>query len=131
LSPYNQARLPMTVKGNVFVGAAKPSTQEAKPLLEPDFDAGIRLIETDGAFQLEMNLDSKWAAEQHRDLVTTELLGMAKIPNLPFVRADNTSIRIDTDYSGQSRNTANPFPGPFEKPEGGKLSISIPAAKKT
>jgi alpha-L-arabinofuranosidase len=131
LAPYNRARLPMTVKGSVFVGAAKPSTQESTPLLEPNFDAGIKLIETDGAFQLEMNLDSKWAAEQHRDLVTTELLGMATIPNLPFVRADNTSIRIDADYSGQPRNAANPFPGPFEKPEGGKLSISIPAAKKT
>ena len=128
---FAQAGDPMTVKGNVFLGTAKPSTQEATPLLKPDFDPGIRLIETEGTFHLEMNLDSKWAAEQHRDLVTTELLGMATIPNLPFVQADNAPIRIDTDYSGQPRNTANPFPGPFEKPEGGKLSISIPAAKKT
>jgi alpha-L-arabinofuranosidase len=121
----------MAVKGNVFLGAAKPSRQEAAPLLELDFDPAINLIETDGAFHLEMNLDNKWATDQHRDLVTSELLGIAQIPNLPFVRTDNQSIRIDTDYSGRARNAANPFPGPFERPEGGKQSISIPAAKKT
>jgi hypothetical protein len=131
LSPYNQARLPLAVKGNVFLGTAKPSKKEAAPLLEPDFDPAIKLIEKDGAFHLEMNLDSKWASEQHRDLVTTELLGMAQIPNLPFVRADNQSIRIDRDYSGRTRNPANPFPGPFERPEGGKQTISIPVTKKT
>jgi alpha-N-arabinofuranosidase len=131
LSPYNQARLPMAVKGNVFLGAAKPSKQEAAPLLGPDFDPAINLIEKDGAFQLEINLDNKWATEQHRDLVTTGLLGKAQIPNLPFVRADNQSIRIDTDYSGRARNSGNPFPGPFERPEGGKQTISIPGTKKT
>ena len=131
LAPYNEARLPMTVKGNVFFEGLRRPPQESAPLFKPGFDPGIRLIETEGTFHLEMNLDSKWAAEQHRDLVTTELLGMATIPNLPFVQADNTPLRIDTDYSGQPRNTANPFPGPFEKPQGGKLSISIPAAKKT
>jgi alpha-L-arabinofuranosidase len=131
LSPYNRARLPMAVKGNVFLGAAKPSKQEAAPLLEPDFDPAINLIEKDGAFQLEINLDNKWATEQHRDLVTTGLLGKAQIPNLPFVRADNQSIRIDTDYSGRARNSGNPFPGPFERPEGGKQTISIPGTKKT
>ena len=131
LSPYNQARLPMAVKGNVFLGAAKPSKQEAAPLIEPDFDPAIKLVEKDGAFHLEMKLDNKWATEQHRDLVTSELLGTAQIPNLPFVRSDNQSIRIDTDYSGRARNSANPFPGPFERPEGGKQSISIPVTKKT
>ncbi|MFY9939334.1 MAG: hypothetical protein WAK33_20800, partial [Silvibacterium sp.] len=131
LSPYNQARLPMAVKGNVFLGAAKPSKQEAAPLIEPDFDPAIELVEKDGVFHLEMKLDNKWATAQHRDLVTSELLGTAQIPNLPFVRADNQSIRIDTDYSGRARNSANPFPGPFERPEGGKQTISIPVTKKT
>ena len=129
LSPYNQARLPLAVKGNVFLGAAKPSTQEAAPLLKPDFDPAIQLIESKGAFHLEINLDSKWATEQPRSLVTSDLLGTAIIPNLPFVRADNTSIRIDKDYSGRARNTANPFPGPFERPVGGKQSIAIQTVK--
>jgi alpha-N-arabinofuranosidase len=129
LTPYNQTRLPNWLKGNVFLGAAKPSTQEAAPLLKQDFNPGIKLIEADGAFHLELDLDAKWATEQHRDMVTTDLLAVAKIPDLPFVRADGTSIRVDTDYSGRARNTANPFPGPFERPEGGRQSIMIRTAK--
>jgi alpha-N-arabinofuranosidase len=129
LSPYDQARLPMSVKGNVFLGAAKSSTQETAPLLKPDFNPGIKLIESEGSFRLEINLDNKWATEQRRALVTSDLLGIATIPNLPFVRAEGTTIRIDTDYSGRVRDTANPFPGPFERPEGGKQSILIQTAK--
>ncbi len=125
LSPYNQARLPMSVKGNVFLGTAKPSTQETAPLLKPDFDPAINLTNIDGVFHLQISLESTWATEQGRKLVTSDLLGMAMIPNLPFVHADNTSIRVDTDYSGHPRNPENPFPGPFEKPEGGEQSISI------
>jgi alpha-N-arabinofuranosidase len=129
LSPYNQARLPMSVKGNVFLGTAKPSTQEKAPLFKPGFDPAIKLNNTDGAFRLEINLDKTWATEQRRELVTSDLLGTATIPHLPFVRADNTSVRIDTDYSGRPRNPANPFPGPFESPDGGKHSILIRSAK--
>jgi alpha-N-arabinofuranosidase len=129
LSPYNQARLPMSVKGNVFLGTAKPSTQETAPLLKPDFDPAINLTNIDGVFHLQISLESTWATEQRRKLVTSDLLGMAMIPNLPFVHADNTSIRVDTDYSGRPRNPDNPFPGPFEKPEGGEQSISIRTTK--
>jgi alpha-L-arabinofuranosidase len=130
LSPFNQARLPMSVRGNVFLGTAKPSTQEKAPLLKPDFDPAIRLNNTDGAFHLEINLDKSWATEQRRELVTSDLLGTAKIPDLPFVRADNTSVLIDADYSGRPRNPVNPFPGPFESPDGGKQSILIRPAKE-
>jgi alpha-L-arabinofuranosidase len=129
LSPYNQAQLPMLVKGNVFLGTAKPSTQEKAPLFKPGFDPAIKLNNTDAAFHLEINLDKTWATEQRRELVTSDLLGTATIPHLPFVRADNTSVRIDTDYSGRPRNPANPFPGPFESPDGGKHSILIRSAK--
>jgi alpha-N-arabinofuranosidase len=129
LAPYDQTRLPDFFKGNVFLFGATPSTQETVPLRKPDFDPAVKLIEAAGAFHLEMNLDGKWATEQPRELVTSDPLGIARIPNLPFVRADNTPIRIDKDYSGRPRNTANPFPGPFERPEGGKQSILIRTAK--
>jgi hypothetical protein len=31
--------------GNVFLKGAKPSTHEAEPLLKPDFDPAINLVE--------------------------------------------------------------------------------------
>ena len=129
LSPYNQTRLPVWARGNVFLGTAKSSTQEKDPLLEPDFDPAIKLLGQRGSFELQINLNAKWATAQHRELVTSDLLGMAKIPNLPFVCADNKSIRIDTDYSGRRRSLNSPFPGPFERPEGGKQSVLIRTVK--
>ena len=62
-----------------------------------------------------------WAAGRTRKPVTTELLGKAVIPNLPYEQPDGTPIRIDTDYFGKPRNES-PTPGPFENPGQGELT---------
>jgi len=58
-------------------------------------------------------------------LVTTDLLGKATIPNLPYEQPDGTTIRVDTDYFGKSRNESNPTPGPFEDPGRGALVLEV------
>jgi alpha-N-arabinofuranosidase len=131
LTPFNEAHLPMLLGGNVFLKSAKPCIRETAPLLKPEFDPGIKLVETKDGVHIEITLDSMWAIEQLRKIATTKLLGNAIIPNLPFERADGTSIRIDTDYSGRPRNLSNPFPGPFELPQGGKQSIKIWPSRQT
>jgi alpha-N-arabinofuranosidase len=55
--------------------------------------------------------------------VTTELLGKAMVPDAPFVQPCGAPYRIDTDYFGKQRNTANPVPGPFENPAGGAVRL--------
>jgi alpha-N-arabinofuranosidase len=125
LSPYDAARLPVWMQGNVFLQGAKPSQHENAPLVKPTFDPAIRLVQKADGFSLEITLDKTWGTEQARKLATTELLGRANIPNLPFERADGTPIRIDTDYFGAKRNAANPFPGPFELPAGGQQTILV------
>ena len=125
LSPYDDARLPMNLGGNVFLKGAKACKHEAAPLIKPAFDSAIRLVKTPHGDYLEISLDKAWSVEQSRNLITTDLLGLAMIPKLPFENADGTPVRIDKDYSGSTRNPANPFPGPFEKPEGGKQRIKI------
>jgi len=57
--------------------------------------------------------------------VTTERLGRAAIPNLPYERADGAPIRVNTDYFGRDRNELNPTPGPFENPGMGFLSLKV------
>jgi alpha-N-arabinofuranosidase len=125
LSPYNDARLPVWLAGNVFLKGAKPCKHEAAPLLKPEFDPAIQLVEASDGACLEIALDKAWSAEQPRKGVTSELLGMAAIPNLPFENANAEPFRIDTDYSGGKRNFANPFPGPFEMAHEGKLRVRI------
>ena len=92
LSPYDAARLPVWMDGNVFLKGAKPSKHEKDPLRKPEFDPAIRLVEKADGFHLEITLDKAWAAQRTRQLVTTDLLGKAAIPNLPYERPDGTPL---------------------------------------
>ena len=125
LSPWDDATLPVWLEGNVFTKGAVPCKQEKTPLLKPDFDPAMSLSEKDGVWTLEITLDPAWAAEQTRPRVTSEMLGRAKIPDLPFERADGTPYRLDTDFFGAARNAANPFPGPFEISSGLRHTLRV------
>jgi alpha-N-arabinofuranosidase len=118
-------RLPSVSAGNVFAKSAKPSKYDTGALLKPDFDLQPKLTERPDGWYLEFTFDKVWATEQTRKLVTTELLGFAKIPNLPFENPDGTPLRIATDYFGKRRNAENPFPGPFETPQSGTQTIKV------
>jgi len=122
---YDKTGLPLWMNGNVFLNKAQPSRFEKSALVRPDFDPGIKLIEKPDGLYLEITLDKAWARQTSRPLVTTDLLGKAKIPDLPYERPDGTPYRLDTDYFGKKRNAANPFPGPFELAEGGKQLLKV------
>jgi len=100
----------------VFVTGARPCSQESAPLLKPEFDPDIQLVENDQGVQLTMMLDHAWITEQKPKFVTSVLLGLAAIPNLPFECAGGTAIRIENGYSGRPRNRSNPCPGPLNIP---------------
>jgi len=125
VSPYDKTLLPVQMAGNVFLKDAKPCRQETNALLKPEFDPVVKLVDKADGFYLELKFDKTWSAERTRKLVTTELLGKASIPNLPFEHADGTPYRINTDYFGKPRNAANPTPGPFENPGEGDLQLKI------
>ena len=114
LSGYNEAKLPVWMEGNVFLGGAKPSTQEPHPLVKPDFNPLIKLSEKPDGFYLHLVLPGARSMKANRKLVTTDRLGKAQIPNLPFENPDGTPLKVDADYFGSKRNSKNPFPGPFE-----------------
>jgi alpha-N-arabinofuranosidase len=79
--------------------------------------------------KLEKQEDGLWikippfSSAETREIVTTELLGKAMVPDAPFVQPCGAPYRLDTDYFGKQRNTANPAPGPFENPVGGALRL--------
>lgn len=126
LSQYDTARLPMWMNGNVFLKGAKPAKHETEPLLKPEFDPKLNLVEKADGFYLELILDKVWSVERTRKLVTTDMLGKAVIPNLPYEKPDGSPLRVDTDYFGKKRNEKNPFAGPFENPAVGKqLTLKV------
>jgi hypothetical protein len=125
LAGYDGVPLPVRMAGNVFLHGAAFSKHEQDSLVLADFDPKITLVEDRGAVLLHITLDGAWITEKNRDLVTSELLGRAKIPNLPYMLPDATPVRIDTDYFGNRRNESNPAPGPFELAEYGKIELEI------
>ncbi len=125
LSQYDDTTLPVAMDGNVFLKAAKPSKHETAPLVQPEFDPALKLVEAANGYFLEMKFDPAWKAGRTRQIVTTKLLGRAIIPNVPFEQPDGTPISIATDYFGQSRNESNPTPGPFENPGQGDLKLKV------
>lgn len=54
--------------------------------------------------------------DHKRSLVTSGLLGEAKIPGLPFEQPDGTQYQLDTDYLEQKRHLDNPVSGPLAAP---------------
>jgi alpha-L-arabinofuranosidase len=125
LAAYDQAKMPVFMAGNLFLKDAKPCRHESNPAVPPNADPRLKLLEKPDGIYLELELDQAWAGGQSRHLATTELLGRAKIPNLPYEQADGTPYRIDTDYFGAQRNDKNPFPGPFELRAGGKQTLKV------
>ena len=58
-------------------------------------------------------------------MVTTDLLGTAKIPDTRFENPDGTPYKLDTDYFGNNRKTTNPAPGPFEFADKNKVRLKV------
>lgn len=143
---YDKALLPVNMIGNVYtkgtnqgppanyynwtglndsLRAICKNKEVSGELNKQGFDAVAKLIKEKGSVYLEINLDKNWLTEQPRKLVTTQSLHPALIPNVPFENTDGSSLKIDTDYLGNKRNTANPSPGAFEIKQSGKQKIKL------
>jgi len=124
LGVYDRAPMPVKMDGNVFLAGAKASKHERAPLVRPDLDPALEIVEKPDGFYLEFVWDKALAAGTRRT-VTTELLGKAAIPGLPYEQADGTPLRVDVDFFGRKRAAANPAPGPFEAPGTGPVRLKV------
>ena len=102
------------VSGNVYLGGAKPSANEREALVVTKSYSDIKLEKRPDGWWLEMPLDTAWQLKKPRGIVTTELLGKAKAPDLPYENPDGTPYRLDKDYFRKQRSAKNPAPGPFQ-----------------
>ncbi|RPJ39516.1 MAG: carbohydrate-binding protein, partial [Planctomycetaceae bacterium] len=125
LAGYDKAVRPMQMAGNVFLKGAASCKHEQNPTVLAEFDPAIKLVEEKDGVYLHITLDETWLSKPPRQLVTTELLGKAKIPDLPYEQPDGSPLKIDTDYFGKKRSRKSPTPGPFENPGEGKLVLKV------
>ncbi len=124
LDGYDKATLPMQIEGNVYYNGAKPYFKETNYLEKAVFNPEVKVIEEGDSVFLHIMLDDSWHALDN-PLVTTALLGRAKIPNAAYENPDGTPLKINTDYFGKKRREANPSAGPFENPGEGKLTLKV------
>lgn len=112
---YGFRDLPTLAEGNVFYNGALPLGGEAGASVTTERNPGVNLEDRDGHLDLRLEVGRELDEPVTR-LVTTDTLGKAVVPGLPYENADGTALRIDRDYFGNARNPARPTPGPFERP---------------
>jgi hypothetical protein len=116
---YDGRTFPLQTGGNVYSFGALPYAGEADPLVRTEYDPALRLEQGEDGVFIRF---SPGASPRQGDtrLVTTERLGLATVPQLPYVNPDDSPVRVDTDYFGEPRDAAAPTPGPFEDPSIGE-----------
>ena len=121
---YDGRELPLQTGGNVYYRGAEPCAREAAPTILAGADPKVRLVHEGERFFLQISPGSDLKHAGTR-FITTEILGKAKIPGLPYENADGSQLKVDTDYFGKKRSTRKPTPGPFENPGEGDLKFRI------
>jgi len=118
LKIYDEVALPMYVDGNIYLNGANPFPGE-KNSVKSDLNPEVSISEQGENVFLNILFDNS-VSKIKTQLITTELLGKAKIPGQNYENPDGSALIIDFDYFGNQRNKNNPSAGPFEKPEIGK-----------
>jgi len=113
----------VAVDGNIYMNGANLFIGE-KNYLESSVNPEIKIVEKDSSYFLEITNDKK-IKEVKTQKVTTERLGLAVIPNLPFLTFDGKPLTIDKDFFGNKRNIKKPTPGPFEIIKEGNVVLKV------
>jgi alpha-N-arabinofuranosidase len=122
---FDDLALPCFGGGNVYAGEPAGSKLDANAVVNPSFVAGGTVEPKADGWYLTLDEELAWRDAAKRQLVTTALLGNAKVTGEGYENADGSPLEIATDYFGKQRNKANPFPGPFEITDGGKQAIKV------
>lgn len=125
LHSMDDSVLPCFAAGNVFTENSQPSKFDAHPVLATNFDAEVALTGKAGGWYLSIAEDTKWRNEAGCKMVTTALLGKARVSGCAYENADGSPLCVDRDYFGRVRNEQEPFPGPFEKVANGQREIKV------
>ena len=124
LSGYNSTELPVTANGNVYINGAGLFRNEQDFLEIKNHQKWDISKNLSGNITIDFKLDNS-IKKIKTSLVTTELLGKALVPDQYFENRDGSSIIINSDFWGKSRNLKRPTAGPFENPEDGIIELKL------
>lgn len=124
LTGYNNATLPVWIEGNIYYNRAHHFKKEINFIENPDFKPGVEITREGEDVFVVFDSEAK-ASEIKTLLVTTEMLGKAKMPKEGYENPDGSPLRIDIDYNSNKRSETNPSAGPFENPGFGIIKMKV------
>jgi len=124
LAVYDKAARPIFAAGNVYLNGAEPCAAEETPIVRPQADPRIQITPEGRSVHLHITVDPSWQAAKTTP-VTTKRLGLAAVSKAAYENPDGTPLTVDTDYFGKKRSETTPFPGPFENPGEGQLTLRV------
>ena len=116
---YDQREFPLQTGGNVYCNGARPYARESEAVSLPAVDPKVRIVEEGQNVYLHL----VWSAAMRNPgtvLVTTELLGKAKVPELAYENPDGSPLKVDRDYFGQRRGATSPNARAIREPGRGR-----------
>jgi len=124
LDGYAKAAYPVWMASNIYFNGIKPFSKEINSIENSILDPGITIEDKGKEVYLHINVDESFNKIKTL-MVTTSLLGKAKMPDVPFENPDGTPLKIDNDYFGSKRSETSPMVGPFEKLKQGTQVIKV------
>ncbi len=121
---YDTREAGLQTGGNLYYGEARPHAREVSPLVVAKRVLTPVIIEQGDEVFLQMTVDPEFS-QAGTTIITTERLGEALIPQLPFENADGSPLALDTDYFGRKRDREKPTVGPVENPGQGDVRLKV------
>jgi hypothetical protein len=124
LAGFSEAKLSVWIDGNLYYNKAVQFKEEKNFIVNPDFIPLMEILEVGENVFLNYSLNGETAGLKTQ-VITTEMLGKAKMPKEAFENPDGSPIKIDTDFLGNKRSETNPSAGPFENPGKGSPKLKV------
>jgi hypothetical protein len=121
---YENAKLPVWMSGNIFYYGAKPCEKEKNFLESSSYNPEIKLVEEGNNVYLNITPDQEYFNHKGQ-LITSGILGEAKIPKAGFENPDGSALIFDQDYFGKARSSEKVLAGPFADLSNGKVILKV------
>ncbi|MEE0691817.1 MAG: right-handed parallel beta-helix repeat-containing protein [Lachnospiraceae bacterium] len=121
-------RIPMHCGSNLYFGDAVPFRKEIDSMTVPSLCPQVVLDDTNGDISINVDFED-YPSTIIPIPITTDFLGIAFEPELPYENPDGTPFCIETDFFGQSRNPNTSCIGPFSNMPNGPQKIHLAKIK--
>ena len=122
---YPDGGMPSFFGGNVYLRGMTPPPNEPNPVVIPTAIPEPKIVKKDDGYYLEWTANTDWDGGVKRKPVTSDLLGVAKVPGQRWENPDGSDLAVNKDYFGKPRDKSNPAPGPFASLKEGLVSVKV------